>query len=485
MRLSFRVEEPMEIVKYESYGCEKLKEKDALGMEEQVEKFKEEILMQNGKFREGTVGIVSQYGGGKSFFLSLLYCKLKQDRNCIYVDISRYEHEPDVFRVLMEEILREATIKSSLRERVKEFIKIVRSTTPLIQGFATFLYPVALPAVQLGKGLVDTLDSVVNDGNLRDELYAKLSEVTQDMPLVVLIDNLDRCRPDYVLHFLASVKDILKMRGILFIVAYDKTELLNVIKKTFGEKIDVESYLRKYIAVEFSLDSFFWHFDKEKKIKALNKLLVFSEEERKVVEENLKEVGAGISDFEGVVKSLEENSITAMEEFFCLFPAVSFRKLELIFKHFKTLLLRKDFSKALLELNEGFFKGEKQKISEKAAFYLPFCVIFLLFVKSLSSNIYEFWKLSLGDDVLLIGLFDEEEREKMEKEIEQLLNSAKKIVEEIDKKFNFSLLEAGIFDGNFEENGRIYIWKKAFSLVDVISDFELYSGVTSEEGKSE
>lgn len=74
-----------------------------------------------------------------------------------------------------------------------------------------------------------------------------------DGNLLFLVDELDRCRPDYAISYLETIKHIFDIPGLVFIIAADRTQLQNSAKTAFGADLDFDEYLRKFIHRETSL----------------------------------------------------------------------------------------------------------------------------------------------------------------------------------------------------------------------------------------
>ncbi len=71
--------------------------------------------------------------------------------------------------------------------------------------------------------------------------------------ILFLVDELDRCRPDYAISYLETIKHIFDVKGAVFILAADRKQLENSAKKAFGADLDFEEYYRKFIHREVSL----------------------------------------------------------------------------------------------------------------------------------------------------------------------------------------------------------------------------------------
>lgn len=73
--------------------------------------------------------------------------------------------------------------------------------------------------------------------------------------MVVLIDELDRCRPDYAIKVLERIKHYFDVRGIVFVLATDPLNLPSAVESVYGPKVQGQTYLRKFIDFDYDLPS--------------------------------------------------------------------------------------------------------------------------------------------------------------------------------------------------------------------------------------
>lgn len=66
-------------------------------------------------------------------------------------------------------------------------------------------------------------------------------------PVVVCVDELDRCRPNYAIEFLEIAKHIFDVDGVAFVLTVNMTELANSVKVMYGSKFDGSTYLRRFV----------------------------------------------------------------------------------------------------------------------------------------------------------------------------------------------------------------------------------------------
>jgi hypothetical protein len=88
-----------------------------------------------------------------------------------------------------------------------------------------------------------------------DHLKQTLREVFNDgkAPAIVLVDELDRCRPDYAISYLETIKHVFDIPGLIFVLAVDYDHLANSARALFGPKLKFEEYYRKFVQRELVL----------------------------------------------------------------------------------------------------------------------------------------------------------------------------------------------------------------------------------------
>jgi len=84
-------------------------------------------------------------------------------------------------------------------------------------------------------------------------LEARRLDARSKVPLVFLVDELDRCRPEFALGLLERIKQHFDVEGVSFVVATDGETLKSAVSAMRGSAIDAERYLRKFFDFEFHL----------------------------------------------------------------------------------------------------------------------------------------------------------------------------------------------------------------------------------------
>ena len=92
-----------------------------------------------------------------------------------------------------------------------------------------------------------------------NKMIAKLSEllegISKDYTIVFIVDELDRCTPEYAVKVLERLHHLTEdQSNIITIIAIDKTQLVSSVKQLFGFE-QPEKYLEKFINFEIKLDN--------------------------------------------------------------------------------------------------------------------------------------------------------------------------------------------------------------------------------------
>lgn len=72
-------------------------------------------------------------------------------------------------------------------------------------------------------------------------------------PMVIFVDELDRCRPDFALQVLERIKHLFSVGRIVFVLSLDRKQLSESAKSLYGAGMEVDGYLRRFIDLSFRL----------------------------------------------------------------------------------------------------------------------------------------------------------------------------------------------------------------------------------------
>lgn len=88
-----------------------------------------------------------------------------------------------------------------------------------------------------------------------DETRKKLEQMSETKTVVIVVDELDRCMPEYAIKVLERLHHLFEgIPNTIVIMAIDSKQLENSVKKIFGDAVDTGRYLRKFISFNLELD---------------------------------------------------------------------------------------------------------------------------------------------------------------------------------------------------------------------------------------
>lgn len=101
----------------------------------------------------------------------------------------------------------------------------------------------------------DLLASYYARTELRDRLNefadALLPEVANK--LVIIIDELDRCRPAFTIKLLEQIKALFASRNVILVISTDALQLSHAVRGLYGQSFDAEKYLERFYDMRVEL----------------------------------------------------------------------------------------------------------------------------------------------------------------------------------------------------------------------------------------
>ena len=104
-------------------------------------------------------------------------------------------------------------------------------------------------------------DKMFNFSQTIEKVRRKLQEIAKERTIVLFVDELDRCIPQYAIKVLERLHHIFYgLENIVVVLAIDRGQLEHSVEEMFGIKkdessIDIEKYLKKFIDFSMVLDN--------------------------------------------------------------------------------------------------------------------------------------------------------------------------------------------------------------------------------------
>ena len=214
--------------------------------------------------------IDGSWGTGKSEFCHKLINLMREadSHHLIYVDAFQADHadEPlltvlaEVIKILPDEEAQQSFIQKALpaaRYGLKTLGKaavghlLKQEAADVVDGFEKEIQQVANKAIDV------SVEAMIKDHVKASEslatLQATLKEIAGEKPIVLFIDELDRCRPNFAVHMLEIIKHTFDVDGVQFVLITNTQQLKASINHCYGDSVQAQSYLDKFIKFTFSL----------------------------------------------------------------------------------------------------------------------------------------------------------------------------------------------------------------------------------------
>lgn len=111
-----------------------------------------------------------------------------------------------------------------------------------------------------GDATKDLVQAYLDDKKKIEEFHEVLEEAFswaiesgKKSPMIIFIDELDRCRPSYAIELLENIKHLFNTKNAIFILGIDKSQLNVSLQSVYGQGINSDEYLRRFIDFEFVL----------------------------------------------------------------------------------------------------------------------------------------------------------------------------------------------------------------------------------------
>lgn len=234
---------------------------------------------------ELVISLDGRWGEGKTTFVKMWQGLLSQAGvPNVYVDAFANDYVDDAFVSMVSAITNyaESRIETEYNERLDELKdKAKKVGGQLLSWSARIGVRVATLGVlknsdieelkeikeDLSKGVSNLIGDFIGDRlnshaknialiqSFREVLSALPPKLQDggDKPLVVIIDELDRCKPTFAVEIIENVKHLFSVKNVVFVLVMNRLQLEESIKSVYGVNVDAHTYLQKFINLETRL----------------------------------------------------------------------------------------------------------------------------------------------------------------------------------------------------------------------------------------
>ncbi|WP_017449160.1 KAP family P-loop NTPase fold protein [Vibrio parahaemolyticus] len=214
--------------------------------------------------------IDGSWGTGKTEFCHKLINLMAEDEthHLIYVDAFQADHADEPLLTVLAEVINILPSEEAQESFIQKAIPAARYglTTLAKAGVAHLLRQDAADVVNdfdkeiqqaANKAIDASVESVLKDHVKASEslkaLQETLQEIAQEKPIILFVDELDRCRPDFAVNMLEIIKHTFNVEGVQFVLVTNTQQLRSSINHCYGKAVDAQRYLDKFLKYSFSL----------------------------------------------------------------------------------------------------------------------------------------------------------------------------------------------------------------------------------------
>lgn len=179
----------------------------------------------------------------------------------VYYDAWKYDDTEDPLLSLLYCIMNRFG-KSVPNDKIDVIKKFAKQSVSILSNAARYITGINVQEIlETIQNYAEACDDTVKEQKTNESLEKRINSFLNDVvlddeeKLIIFIDELDRCNPQYAVKLLERVKHYFNHPKVVFVISYNKAELQHSIKTLYGSEFSADKYLERFFDYEFGLST--------------------------------------------------------------------------------------------------------------------------------------------------------------------------------------------------------------------------------------
>lgn len=179
----------------------------------------------------------------------------------VYYDAWKYDDTEDPLLSLLYCIMNRFG-ESVPKDKVAVIKKFAKQSISIFSSAVRYVTGINVQEIlETIKNFAEACEDTVKEQKSNESLEKRINSFLNDVvledekKLIIFIDELDRCNPQYAVKLLERVKHYFNHPKVIFVISYNKSELQHSIKTLYGSEFSADKYLERFFDYEFGLST--------------------------------------------------------------------------------------------------------------------------------------------------------------------------------------------------------------------------------------
>ena len=196
-----------------------------------------------------TILLNGKYGSGKTTTLGFIKEKNAETDDFSVIEYNAWEN--NLFDNPLIPVLNQINQLNSTKNKLKDTaLQVVKKLPKIFLSTLANAHGVDLTALLENEDIFKEFKEYTE---ALAEYRRILTEYCKTKKVLFLVDELDRCLPEYQIKVLETIYHLLNIPDLIVVIALDKEQLERSIKNYFGDEKNIFGYLSKFIDLQIDL----------------------------------------------------------------------------------------------------------------------------------------------------------------------------------------------------------------------------------------